>query len=317
MLRSSSRYKVALVLATALMSMATFSVETASAQREGERGRADCVRDNRDDRDEGDDRGNGGNGEEGGIRGSLRVVGLTADQRLICFRENNPAAASTIGKVTGLAGDASLVGVDFRPANNTLYGVGNAGGVYTIDPNNATATKVAQLTVALNGASFGVDVNPAADALRIISDSGQNLRFSFAAGTTTADGTLTYPPSTAAVTGVTGAAYTNNDLDPNTATTLYDLDSMMDQVAIQSPANSGQLVATGKLGVDTNPQVGFDIYSAVRDGTTVDVRALAALTVGGESRLYRITLFTGRAEQRGSFSSQDKVIGIAIPLNQS
>jgi hypothetical protein len=81
-------------------------------------------------------------------------------------------------------------------ANNQLYGVGDAGGVYTVNDRNARATKVGQLSVGLQGTNFGVDVNPAADALRVISDTGQSLRFSFAAGTTTVDGTLTYPPAT-------------------------------------------------------------------------------------------------------------------------
>jgi hypothetical protein len=38
---------------------------------------------------------------------------------------------------------------------------------------------------------------------------------------------------------VTGAAYTNNDDDPVTATTLFVLDTSRNQVAIQSPANAG------------------------------------------------------------------------------
>jgi hypothetical protein len=117
-------------------------------------------------------------------------------------------------------------------------------------------------------------------------------------------------------TGVTGAAYTNNDADPNTATTLYDIDSMLDQTVIQSPANSGMLAATGKLGVDTGPAVGFDIYGTVRNGTTVDVKGLAALTVGGQSSLYEIALINGRASSQGAFSPRHQVIGIAIPLNQ-
>ena len=54
------------------------------------------------------------------------------------------------------------------------------------------------------------------------------------------------------------------------------MDSMLDQTVIQWPANSGLLAATGKLGVDTGPAVGFDIYSTVRNGTTVDVKGLAA-----------------------------------------
>lgn len=306
MFKRLSHQKVALVFAAALVATTAFSVEPAAAGRFG--GRDDCSSDGSSSSDGRFGRGGRGN------RGSLDVIGLTADQRLICFNENKPDDASDIGQVSGLTGDASLVGIDFRPSNNTLYGVGNAGGIYTLNTDTAAGTKVGQLSVALSGTSFGVDVNPVPDALRIISDTGQNLRFVFATSTTTADTALSYPPNPA--TGVTGAAYTNNDSDPNTATTLYDLDSMMDQVAIQSPANSGQLAATGKLTVDTSPQVGFDIYSTVRDGTTTELRALASLTVGGQASFYSITLFSGNASLRGTFSSQNQVIGIAIPLNQ-
>ena len=113
---------------------------------------------------------------------------------------------------------------------------------------------------------FGVDFNPAADRLRIISDTGQNLAHNVnAGGVTVANATLTYtaPPATAVpATGVTAAAYTNNDLNqPDTGTTLFDLDTMQDQVAIQSPPGNGILVATGKLGVDAGRRAGFDIYS--------------------------------------------------------
>ena len=45
----------------------------------------------------------------------------------------------------------------------TLYGVGNGGGVYTIDPITGQATFVNALTVPLTGMVFGVDLNPAAD----------------------------------------------------------------------------------------------------------------------------------------------------------
>ena len=244
----------------------------------------------------------------------LDAVALTAEQRLICFSEKAPERAADIGPVTGLAGDTALVGIDMRPSNGLLYGVGNAGGLYTIDPATAEATKMAMLTVSLSGTSFGVDVNPAADALRIISNTGQNLRFSFATGVTFTDTPLAYPPN--AAMGITGAAYTNNDTDPTTATTLFDLDSMLDQVAIQSPANSGQLVATGKLGVDAGADSGFDIYSRTRAGAMVENRALAAVSVGGEYRLYGIDLLTGRATDRGAFTEANDVIGLAILLKQ-
>jgi len=294
--------QIMIVLAIVLLATAAFAARPASADHVA----AECI-----------DTSGGSDSDRAVDRDDeLYVIGLTVDQRLICFGEDSPEDSDTIGQITGLAGDTSLVGIDYRPANNTLYGVGNSGGIYTVQGVNAMATKVSQLSVTLRGTAFGVDVNPAADALRIISNAGQNLRFSFAAGTTTVDGALTYPPETTRATGVTAAAYTNNDSDPNTATTLYDIDARQDQVAIQSTANTGQLAPTGKLTVDTSLRVGFDIYSTVRDGSTVDVRGLASLTVGGQAGLYRITLFSGKAVFQGAFSTNNRVIDIAIPLNQ-
>lgn len=260
--------------------------------------------------------GNSRGGERWGNRhGALEVVGLTANQRLICFDEKNPRSFDAIGSISGLTTDTNLVGIDFRPATGELYGLGNAGGLYTLNLANAKATLRARLNVALSGSAFGVDFNPTVDRLRIISDDGQNLRVNVDDGITLVDGTLAYTPGTPAP-GIAGAAYTNNDTDANTATTLYDLDATLDQVVIQSPANSGQLAATGKLTVDATTAIGFDIYSTVRDGTTEDVRALASLAVNGQTNFYRISLFTGKATAIGTFRTQHQVIGIAIPLNQ-
>ena len=256
---------------------------------------------------------------------SLQVVGLTEDQRLICFNERSPGEAGNIGLVNGLMSGDKLVGIDFRVQDKKLYGVSRTGGVYVLNTSNATATWVGQLTVPLEGLSFGVDFNPVADRLRIVSDTGQNLRHKLADDTspsaTTKDDPLDYPAPMNTVgsnaIGVTGSAYTNNDLDPSTATTLYALDTSFDQTALQSPPNDGTLAATGKLGVDANSSVGFDIYSTVRNGVTVEVQALASLqTSAGGSSLYSIKLPTGKATIRGNFANQNKVIGIAIPLNQ-
>lgn len=250
---------------------------------------------------------------------NLLVIGLTSDQRLVCFSELSPSRLDNIGQVTGLSGDTALIGIDYRVQDGRLYGVGNAGGVYTISTVDGSATLVNNLTVALSGTAFGVDFNPAADRLRIISNTGQNLRHNVnTGGTTLNDGTLTYtaPPATpVAATGVAGAAYTNNDLDASTATTLFDIDSALDQVSIQSPANNGILVATGRLGVDSAETLGFDIYSSLSGGVTAGNRGMAALTfLDGSSRLYSISLLTGRASMVGGFAAP--VIDLAIPLNQ-
>jgi len=251
-----------------------------------------------------------GRGDHDG-RKSLRVVGLTADGALVCFNEKAPRFARTIGYLSGLSGgDTLLVGVDFRVQDGLLYGVGNAGGVYTVDTSNAYATLVNRLTVALSGDWFGVDFNPAADRLRIVSNTGQNLRHNVnAGGVTLGDVSLSYTAGTVAL-GVVGAAYTNNDLDATTATTLFDLDSTLEQVALQSPANSGMLVATGKLGIDVIAPAGFDIYSTLDGTATKRNRAFAVLN----GDFYKVNLLTGEATIVGRL--KQPVVDIAVPLNQ-
>jgi hypothetical protein len=247
------------------------------------------------------------------------------DQRLVRFKECEPRRLREVGAVSGLEDDdATLVGIDFRVQDGELYGVGNGGGIYTIDTGTAQAFKVTELTVNLQGASFGVDFNPAANALRVISDTGQNLRHPFAGPlqfVTQTDMPLNYTPGTNA-TGVTGAAYTNNDLDSSTNTTLFDLDTNLNQVVIQSPPNNGSLVATGFLTVDPDTPAGFDNYTRLRKGVAVANNAFATLVVGGRTGFYRVNLLAGTAILIDNFSRDktddfsDPVIDIAVPLEQ-
>src|SRR5262245_38343123 len=71
----------------------------------------------------------------------LTILGLTEKQRLVSFRECNPGRLHEIGQVSGLQKpDDALVGIDFRVQDGLLYGVGNGGGIYTIDTHTAAAT---------------------------------------------------------------------------------------------------------------------------------------------------------------------------------
>jgi hypothetical protein len=159
-----------------------------------------------------------------------------------------------------------------------------------------------------------VDFNPAADRVHIISNTGQNLRHNVnAGGTTTVDGLLNYTVGTTA-TGLTGAAYTNNDLDPTTATTPFDIDTSLNQVAIQVSQNAGSLVATGQLTVDADTSEGFDISTDLQGGVAFNNRGFASLVVNDVTGFYRVNVLTGQAILLGAFS--EGVIDIAIPLNQ-
>ena len=229
------------------------------------------------------------------------------------FELNDPDDDDFIAQVSGLVdGDTKLIGIDYRVQDDKFYGVGDDEGVYTINTRTGAATKVSELTVALSGTHFDIDFNPAADRLRVISDDGQNLRHQIG-GTTTNDGVLDYAGATA--TGVTGAAYTNNDLSAVTATTLFDVDSNLDQAVIQLPPNDGTLNLTGKLAINVSQIVGFDIQSKVSSGRTVSDKAYASLRSSetGEPSLYRIDVLSGKATKVGDFDKQIADIAVKQP----
>ena len=112
--------------------------------------------------------------------------------------------------------------------------------------------------------------------------------------------------------GVSGAAYTNNDLDPNTDTTLFDIDATLDQLVIQSPPNAGSLAVVGKLGVDASGSVAFDIQTVPEDGVSVRNRGIAAFTAFGAPALYRVNLLTGAATFIGVLDTPLR--DLALPL---
>ena len=260
---------------------------------------------------------------------NLRVFGLTADNTLISFTTAAPRLSSrVVGTITGtLPADSEIVGIDFRVQDGGLYAVGRGGGVYLIDTGNATATFVNQLNVggaplALEGTRFGVDFNPAADRLRIVSDTGQNLRHNVnAGGVTIVDGVLNngaVPPAT--VAGIAAAAYTNNDdAVAATGTVLFDINAAAGTLLVQIPPNSGGTSLIGSLGVtDISGGVGFDIYTVTnRAGASVSNIGFASIAgASGASQLYSVDLSTGVASALGQMRTVAPIVDIALPIAQ-
>jgi len=246
---------------------------------------------------------------------------LTADGRLVSVNRRVPALLRESQVVTGVQG--TIVGMDVRPANGLLYAVTNSGGtgrIYTLDPETGAATFVSQISVALGGSSFGVDFNPVPDRLRVVSDTGQNLRINVDTGATTVDGALSYAANDAAAgadADVTGAAYTNSvppsprTVDPNvasTGTTLYDIDTARNTLVVQNPPNNGTLNTVGPLGYDVTAVTGFDI-----DGDEGNLAyAVLALPNVRPSLLATVNLTTGRAMVRGVIGCAETVVALAF-----
>jgi hypothetical protein len=251
---------------------------------------------------------------------SLQAFTLSPNGKtMAAFLTDQPGTLQWVKAVTGLVGDTSLVGIDFRVQNGLLYGVGDKGGVYTITtpPTTTTVvvTKVSQLSVPLQGTNFGVDFNPAADRLRIAGDTGQNLSHNLANSQTTTQTPLT--TDGASTSGVSAVAYTNNDLNGTTGTALYDINPNTDQLLVQSPPANGLLVANGSLGVDAGPNAGFDIFSDLSAGKTVSVTGFATLLSpdGSTATFNMVNLFTGQTTHIDTFPIPVSEVAVALDPN--
>lgn len=241
------------------------------------------------------------------------IVCLTNSGTLALIDSKVPGAVFRSVGVNGLQTGETLVGIDFRPSNRQLYGVGDTGRIYTIHPATGVATQVgSQFSVALSGTRFGVDFNPVVDLLRVVSDANQNLRVNPTTGIVVGNDAALAFAATDANFGtdpnIGGAGYSNN-FAGTTSTTLYDIDFVLDALVTQIPANAGTLQTVGNLGVDASGVAGFDI-----SGQTG--AAYAALTTSGSgvtaSELFRINLATGQATFIGTIGLPDQIRGFTI-----
>jgi hypothetical protein len=197
-----------------------------------------------------------------------RMVAIADGGSLISFRTADPGTLLSSVSISGLDAGASLVGIDYRPATRQLYGVSSDSKLYTINQVSGKATSVGTFNVPLMGTFFGIDFNPTVDRLRIVSDAGQNLRVNpndaVVATNLSPGGDLPLNYDGMLAMGIVAAAYTNN-VDGASSTTLYVIDALLDQLAIQGPMppaqgpNQGALKALGAIGFNPTPRTGFDV----------------------------------------------------------
>ncbi|MBI1918453.1 MAG: DUF4394 domain-containing protein, partial [Planctomycetes bacterium] len=246
---------------------------------------------------------------QGGPAAATLLAIDSAGTSLLRFSAAAPGTILGTTPITGLVGGETIAGIDFRPATGQLYGLSSQSRLYVINPFTGAATQVGSSgAFTLNGTSFGFDFNPVPDRIRVTSDADQDLRLNPNDGTLTSnDPPLAYAlgdPNFGVNPNVVGSAYTNS-VAGTTTTTLYDIDSNLDILAIQNPPNNGTLNTVGPLGVDTSDVVGFDIVPGSNT-------ALATLTVGGVSSLYTINLTTGAATLVGNVGAGTVARGLAV-----
>jgi hypothetical protein len=245
------------------------------------------------------------------------IVGLTDTNQLVTFDSAAPGTILSTVAITGLQGGEILRGIDIRPATGQLYGLGSTSRIYRINPFTGAATAVGSgpFSPLLSGTEFGFDFNPVPDAIRIVSEGGQNLRVNPNTGVLLGQDTgLVYAPGDpreGVPPDIVGAAYTNNT-EGAVNTTLYAIEALGGfLVRVGGPEsnpspNTGQLFTVGALGVTTTQPVGFDIAP----GTG---RAFASVNGGGgPTRLNTVNLATGQATLVGSIGGGAIIRAIAV-----
>ncbi len=248
------------------------------------------------------------------------LLALTQKLELLTVNAAQPDKVLQRTAVTGLPAGETLVGMDFRVARGVLFALSNTGRLYTVDvPTGAVKPVGSGPGVALQGKRFGVDFNPVADRIRVVSDSGQNLRLHPDTGALAAtDPAVSYAQSdkqALQTPELSGAAYTYNKRD-DTLTTNYAIDQKSGTLVAQgsiegvqpvTSPNTGLLRTVGPLGTGGLQDVAFDI---------ADVTGIAYAALRGTSatatQLYTVDLNTGVATLVGPVGDGSALLGLSV-----
>ncbi len=254
------------------------------------------------------------------------IHAVTASNQLLSFNAGQPQRILAKKVLTGLREGDRLVGIDYRVAKGQLFGLGASGQLYRIDAASATAAPVGAPVALPAGSEIGFDFNPTVDRIRVVSDTGFNLRLHPDTGAIVDgdanrpgvqfDGPLAYD-SADRMAGhaprVVAAAYTYNK-DNEKITTNYALDGAGGMLVHQgtkegvtpmvSP-NTGRLWSVGALGTGPFARASFDI-------SDLSNNAYAGIEDAGRTRWYRVDLASGRATLIGTVGGGEPITGSAI-----
>lgn len=259
-------------------------------------------------------------------------VAVTTSNQLLSFNAGQPGKILSKKPLVGLQSGENIAGIDFRMSKGVLYALGSMNGqgrLYTIDTSTGRASQVgAPLAVTLEGDEFGFDFNPTVDRIRVVSNTGQNLRLHPDSGSVVdsdpnqpglqLDSKLAFDAADSNAgkpARVMAAAYSYNKVNDK-ITTNFAIDGQLDLLLTQgsreglTPAvspNTGRLFTVGKLGFGVAQRVSFDITDSTNTGFAAFTRAGA-----GDSKFYLVNLETGSATFLGTIGGGEAVNGIAF-----
>lgn len=240
------------------------------------------------------------------------LAGSTLDK----YSTSNPEKILRSVEIKGLQNNEKILGLDYRPRTGQLYGLGSDSRVYIVNPSSGVASFAFSLSssidgmpVKLSGQSFGFDFNPQVDRLRIISNTGQNLRVvpdnaNDVAGKTFVDGSINPQPAS-----VSAVAYDNN-FDGTTTTKLYSLDAISNKLNEIMPPNNGTLADPFQVKLKLEGAGSFDI--APRNMEVKENIGLAVFDINKKSTLFMINLDNGDTKILAKFNKAASYSSMAI-----
>ncbi len=270
-----------------------------------------------------------------GPKAKEEIVAVSSGNQLLRFNAGQPQQVRERRPLAGLRAAERILGIDFRVARGELYAlgaVGTAGQLYRIDIAQARALPVGtglQLPAGSDQAvDWGFDFNPTVDRIRVVNDTGANLRLHPDTGAQVdadagqpgpqADGPLGYQAGDLAAgkaAAIVAAGYTYNQTDDK-ITTNFALDGAAGTLVHQgskeglqpvvSP-NTGRLFTVGSLGIGPFAHATLDI-SDLAPTAYSGIHARGARA----TRWYQLDLVTGRARFIGTVGGGEPLVGAAI-----
>ncbi len=259
------------------------------------------------------------------VLNGIEIYALSANDNLLRLNTAAPTHLISATPVSGLTAGQVLVGMDVRPVDLKLYGIGyNAATmvarIYTLDPVTGMATPVSADSITnidLSG-RVGVDFNPVADRIRVVTSNNKNYRFNQLTGLLAAnDSSLRYKSGDANFgidPDVSTAAYTNSFVAPG-STLMYTYDDSLNVLLTQDPPNDGMLNTIGSSGLMVNTMdktSDIDIY--YDHSTQTNMAFFAANVSGSFDKLYSMNLSTGTTLEIGGIGMGVAVKDIAVKL---
>jgi hypothetical protein len=214
------------------------------------------------------------------------LYGVDELNNLVSFDSANPGAILSNVALSGVSG-SSILAIDTRVLTDITYALTDDYRLFTVNRNTGATGLVSNL--ALTGSNFAMDFNPTNNNLRIVSNNDTNYVYNFVTNTLVPGTNVSYPGGVPNP-DIVGAAYTNNDTNPATGTTLYVIDSSNNRLATLNVA-TGALTSVGSLGFNVGARTSFDI-------ATVGNKNLGYVING--TTLYSVNLGTGALSKLGN-----------------